>query len=344
MNNTPLNVLFFPVTETTAPESSVLQLKGILFGGFEKPNFIDSDDFIVLPDIYDLQFDYAFRKALLDFKISKIITTHLATYTKLVELGYSSSSSPQLIGENTASILSEQNKVISKLVSDLIEDLEISKPNNEYNLTSLFLLTQCIPGGSNFQKIILLYLLSAQTQNGVSIEVGVMLGKSAIPIAIGSKLSNSDFLAIDTWDDLEVIQHTADPILKSAATEWNRKLMQEIAQSIIHLFLSSAKVHKGDSNSALQDSTNQDILKKKKVTFLHVDANHDFDKVLGDFNSWAPLLADQNYVVFDDTHWRAGSGPRKLVNILIARASFSKVKDIAGSTIFWDLKADIVKP
>ena len=342
MNNTPSRVLFFPVTETTVPESFLLQLKGILFGGYEKPNFIDRDQFIKIPDIYDSEFDSAFKKVLLDLNVSKIITTHLATYTKLVELGYSASSSPQLLGENTASILNHQNKVISKLVLELIEDLEISLPDNDHNLTSLFLLTQCIPGGSNFQKMILLYLLSAQKQNGLSVEVGVMLGKSAIPIAIGSKLSNSEFLAIDTWDDMEVIQHTADPILKSAATEWNRKLMQEIAQSNILLFLDSAKIHKGDSNSALEFLRNQDILKKNKVTFLHIDANHDFDKVLIDFNCWAPLLAEQNYVVFDDTQWRAGSGPRELVNILIEKASFSKVRDIAGSTIFWDLKADIV--
>jgi len=203
---------------------------------------------------------------------------------------------------------------------------------------SLFLLLESVPGGSDFEKILVLYLLTSQTENGLAVEVGVMFGKSAIAIAAAAKESNSTFMALDTWNTEQAAQYSSDPILIKSSEFWDRELMQDLAVNNIHFFNDDSIIFKGDSNTATHYWETQNILPRRSVTFLHIDANHDYDKVVTDIRVWLPFLASENIVVFDDTSWTAGNGPRKLVDLLAKRAKYKKVKDIAGSTIFWNLE------
>jgi hypothetical protein len=331
------NTLFFPVVETSVPETKLLNLIGFYFGGMQKPSFIEKDFWIQIPSIYTKSFDQEFKKILEIYGITKIICNHSSTHLRLVNLGYTSMSDVKLTASNPSQNLNKQKSVLISLIEKISRDLDLKEVEDISRFLSLFMLTESIPGGSNFEKMMLLYLLSSQINNGLMVEVGVMFGKSSIPITIAASESNSKFLAVDTWSDEEVIQHTAHEILKTSSLLWDKNLMHEVADQIIHLFNKDSTVFQGDSKSAVKKWVAEGKITKNSVTFLHVDANHDYDKIMEDVICWAPYLSEQNIVIFDDTDWSAGDGPRKIVDFLKDNAKYKKLIDYSGSTIFWNL-------
>ena len=111
--------------------------------------------------------------------------------------------------------------------------------------------------------------------------------------------------------------------------------MQAIAEELIALAGCKSLVVRGDTSVALERLAEVHEGASARVSLLHIDANHDFEKVKSDWELWQPLLAPDHVVVFDDTSWAAGDGPRRLVDSIIDSGVYENVVDYQGSTFLW---------
>lgn len=114
--------------------------------------------------------------------------------------------------------------------------------------------------------------------------------------------------------------------------------MQAIAEGLIEFAGCRSLVVLGDTSVALERLAEGDQGSVTQVSLLHIDANHDFEKVKSDWERWQPLLTPDHVVVFDDTSWAAGNGPRTLVDSIIDSGVYENVVDYQGSAFLWGLR------
>lgn len=126
--------------------------------------------------------------------------------------------------------------------------------------------------------------------------------------------------------------------MEVGAQTWNWARMQAIAEELIALAGCESLVVRGDTSVALERLAAEDPGPLAQVSLLHIDANHDFEKVKSDWELWQPLLAPEHVVVFDDTSWAAGDGPRRLVDSIVDSGFYENVVDYQGSTFLWGLR------
>ena len=331
-----MTVLYFPTEALDLPStiSSVLS-GGALFGGAVRPLWVPDNRWVELPYIYEPDFASKLVEIVGRHNINAIISRHPASILKLramkelIPLGVQSVAwHPNEVIE----VAAESAKRIKKEVYDLFG---LGDGHDHMSIVALSQVIDGVVGATSTSKAWVLNLLAARPQMGLIVEVGVMFGKSAFPLALGARESGRVFVAVDTWNNDAAVQKDAPAILASGAHSWNRGLMQSTAVALISLSGCESLIVQGDTSVALERITENQPNLAPKVSLLHIDANHDYDKVASDWELWQPFLAPDHVVIFDDTSWAAGDGPRRLVDEIIERGGYENTVDYQGSTFLW---------
>lgn len=128
-------------------------------------------------------------------------------------------------------------------------------------------------------------------ENSVVVEIGSYVGKSSFILASACLERNSKLICIDPFvvgfDGITHFENT-------------REIFKE---NILNVF----------DNVTLFDMTSQDAIKhiKKKIDFLFVDGDHDYEGVVLDCKNYLPKLKNGNNVCFHDFTNRGLDGVRQ---------------------------------
>lgn len=177
---------------------------------------------------------------------------------------------------------------------------------------------------------------------GDFIEIGALFGRSSSVIVQTLNLTGRDnaVLAVDAWKGANAHQQSLPDTLAQAALEvdWDA-----IADSFDINLLPLARsgrfnrlrlpsqaafaIYQRDHRVSSEPFGITDY--EGAISFLHIDANHDYDAVKQDCALWTSRMKPGGWIIFDDYAWRHGSGPGKVADefctarqIDIARAFF----------------------
>lgn len=192
----------------------------------------------------------------------------------------------RIVGEDTSQIALLQN-------SELIRDCNLYKNNNQNFRSHIKKIINNLRGWLSIDEACLLATLASQLPpEKVILEVGSFQGRSTCALAAGSKIgSNNKIHVVDTFSSLNGIfpESTLPVFLKNIKTKGFSKLVT---------------IHQNTSAKEAEKWFNRDI------GLLFIDADHSYESVKNDFNSWSRHLAHNGLIVFHDSNQK---GPNRLI-------------------------------
>lgn len=331
-----MTVLYFPAEDVDVPSSISLVLAGnALFGGTRRPSWVPNNRWVQLPFIYEPGFTPTLMEMVDLHKITTIMSRHPASILKLRATKELTARGVELNSHHPSEVIDVAAEQAGRIKKEVLDLFGLGQDHSHMSIVALSQVLDGVVGATSTSKAWVLNLLAARPQTGAIVEVGVMFGKSAFPLALGARESGALFVAVDTWENHAAVQRDSPQILEALAHSWNREHMKAIAEELIALAGCRSLVVRGDASVALERLAEGDQGSVTQVSLLHIDANHDFEKVKSDWELWQPLLTPDHVVVFDDTSWAAGDGPRKLVDSIIDSGVYKNVVDYQGSTFLW---------
>jgi len=327
------NVLFFPVSDSQVPEISIYTLFGnALIGGLVKPSFVPDEQFVYLPSVYESKFEKFFIEAASMHSIEFVVSQHPVVISVLARLIDQEKIDTKLISVHPQLAVELKYLSAQKVIEQIKKIFSLTKEVDTHEMMALATILEGIIGSTSVSKAWALYQLCVQTEGDLVVEIGVMFGLSAFAQSLACRVSSKKFIGIDTFDTFEAKQSESPKILSEISQVWDRKTMQAIAKNLLKLSGADFELLKADSVEAANIVSR--TYPKKKISILHIDANHDYEKVRRDYYSWVPLLSDNHIIVLDDTKWSGGDGPGKFANELSQNSIYIRVIEFAGSTFF----------
>jgi predicted O-methyltransferase YrrM len=130
-------------------------------------------------------------------------------------------------------------------------------------------------------------------QSSLCVEIGVFGGQSFFAMAWGNP--KAKLVAIDPWTAAEAAQDCAPGA--EEAYYWDG-LHAEFIENL-HRFTAHGRttVLRMTSELALN-------FVQEPIDLLHIDANHDADKVMWDVKNWLPRVRKGGVIVMDDCNWK----------------------------------------
>lgn len=331
--STSRNILYFPLEDDSLPMPVISTVLGnAFFGGHRRPSFIDKAHWIDLPFIYEESFARQLSLKIEKYGLQALVTRHPATLAVLNRLKVSGVLQVEILSTHPQDTQNAQVKKAYEVLESVSELLNLHGDADPMRMITLAALLDGVTGATNMSKLWALHELARQSSNGVVVEIGVMFGRSAAALALGARTCGTCFIGVDTWDNSQAVQNEASNVLLEVASGWNRERMQTFAQHLIAYTGCDHRLIKGTSREAVENlkRTHGDF----RVSLLHIDANHDYAKVREDWEIWSPFLNFKHTVIFDDTSWSAGEGPRRLVDEISRSGLYRNCQDFAGSTFF----------
>lgn len=201
----------------------------------------------------------------------------------------------------------------------------------------------CVPGLCSEDKLLALAAAARLCPAGDVVELGSWWGKSAVALGwLARKYRIGCLLCVDPWDLGEAMQANAD--VNAQTAKWD---MEEV----VAVFQTNLAMLGGDANyMRLASSEAAGIYARRRaarseafgetryagrIALLHVDANHELEKVREDLRLWAPMVAAGGWVVLDDYQWPFGDGPRRAGDELLeAWGDEAVAAFVAGTALF----------
>lgn len=133
------------------------------------------------------------------------------------------------------------------------------------------------------EEVYLAYLAMSCTGEGVIVEIGSYLGRSAVSLGLGS-LQGSRTMVF-TYDHF-----LGDPFMEVSPSQF-ATLQRNIQSSGVASIVIPSNVPSSEAAKSFSDP----------IELLFVDANHAFEEVENDFNLWSPKVIVGGTVAFHDT-------------------------------------------
>ena len=334
----PSNTLVFPATHIEGQsyvQAALERGEGIVQATSEHLSELSvrSDDTLQLPYVYEPEFVDAFLSLVVSHNIERVFAPAAAVHIWLERFINESGLSLQLIGASpikremqkfdklTAKALSFQTFIHACAQSDnALSTLEIA---------AIFQMSGNIYGESNDQKIAAMMAVFASAPKGDVVEIGSLVGKSASVLALLAKRYDiGNFLTIDPWAATPAVQNDSPDLVKvQMISEWT------IENIPLDFSLNLYPIGFGHSNY-IQTESEKGFYKYKqdlsattqifgtvtytgKISVLHIDGNHDYEKVALDCDLWLTLLDANGWLILDDYLWIHGDGPYRVGNDLL---------------------------
>jgi hypothetical protein len=160
-------------------------------------------------------------------------------------------------------------------------------------------------GGCSVSKGYLMAWLIRKYQITSSLDIGVYRGRSLISQAVAhQEYTDGMAYGVDPWIDSEAREND-NPDLREAINKFiDTTNFSAIYEGVAALIL---KLNLGQ-NCTLVRATSCDAIRyfeRKRITFglIHIDGNHDSDRVMEDISLYLPRLRRGGFILMDDVSW-----------------------------------------
>jgi hypothetical protein len=143
-------------------------------------------------------------------------------------------------------------------------------------------------------------------------EIGSWLGKSSYVLTKSIENNKNSFLyCIDPFDGSG---DTSSEFIYGQKKKSSKKPLLAIFKENMEKLGTLKLIH-------ILKGYSFDIVKKfnKKIDFLFIDGNHDYESVLQDYKDWSPLVKIGGYIAFHDVGAAHTTGPKQVVELEIVR-------------------------
>ena len=192
-------------------------------------------------------------------------------------------------------------------------------------------------GGSSASKGYLMAWLIRKYQITSSIDIGVYRGRSLVPQAICHReFTGGKAYGVDPWSKIEA-RETDNPALRDAidsfidATDFTA-IHADVGFLIQRLNLNkNCELLRETSSSAIR------YFEREGITFglIHIDGNHDSDRVMADVSLYLPRLNSGGFVVIDDASWDSVKPAYAAVSLRL-RKVYERKDALNDYAVFWD--------
>jgi predicted O-methyltransferase YrrM len=172
-------------------------------------------------------------------------------------------------------------------------------------------------GMTSFDEADLLYRLAKQTKEGCIVEVGSYRGRSTVALGRGSLDGHrAPVFAIEPHEEfVGILGGQFGPEDRAA---FFRAMLDTACYQIVRLINLSSEVVAPNWS--------------KPIGLLWIDGDHSYEGVKRDWECWAPHLAANATVAFDDSLDQS-IGPYKLINELVQAGGYRKTELVGKVTV-----------
>lgn len=353
---TPAATLVFPATH---PDGRIyiaeaLEREETVIAATSEHNSELSDEIagmVYLPYVYESNFHDFFLSFVAKQNVTRIYAPVAAVHSWLSRFIVDNKLSIRLIGESPIKReMGRFNRLMQKVTNyrsfiDECADGVCDLSNIE--IASVFRMTGNIYGESNDQKIAAMMAIFSSAPKGDVIEIGSLVGKSASVLALmARRYKVGNVLAIDPWQKGAATQNDSpDNVKVHMVGEWDYEILpQNFSINIMpvglgHFNFLRMESEKGFHTYQKNPHVTTDIFGTTSYTgsisVIHIDGNHDFDKVNLDCKLWLPLLDVHGWLILDDYIWAHGDGPYHVGNTLLStRTAEIERSFVCGKALF----------
>ena len=192
-------------------------------------------------------------------------------------------------------------------------------------------------GGSSASKGYLMAWLIREYEIASSVDIGVYRGRSLVPQAICHReFTGGKAYGVDPWSKIEA-RETDNPVLRTAIDRFIDEtdfaaICAEVGTLIQRLDLEkNCQLVRETSSSAIR------YFERESITFglIHIDGNHDSDRVMADVALYLPRLSSGGFVVMDDVSWDSVKPAYSAVSMRL-RKVYQKQDASNDYAVFWD--------
>lgn len=290
----------------------------------------------VLPTIHDKNFEREFLLIVAIHKVKRILcpVASVHIFMKKFLADEKLDVDIKLIGESPIErelrqydeLMVRTSKVLPLIDHYSFGDETIS----EIEVAALLKRSSQIYGESNDEKIAAMISIFATAQEGDVVEIGSLAGRTAfILLYLADNYGVGNVLTIDPWGATEGAQKDSPQLLTDMTNQWDHeKLMSLFYMNIIPSRITDHAHLRATSDKAFDAYENGDLFfittEERKVTFtgeisvIHIDGNHDYDRVKSDCDKWLTKLVSGGWLILDDYVWAHGDGPKRAGDELLA--------------------------
>lgn len=281
-----------------------------------------------LPSIYEEGFRDAILALLFENDIEKIYCPSTQVYEFLKGLGLYA----PLIGKSPAIAQAEYYKDLIKQADRSLEFIDSIYQDNllgNIEIAALLRQTSLVYGESHNSKLLAMAAIFADAPyNGGIVEVGALLGKTALAIGMLANWSSfTDVFIVDSWcsspqkDSPQAIQDIAD------LWDWNTtfKGFQINTAVLPSDVFNYYRCNSADAHAVYSSGSHA------KISVLHIDANHDYDQVKQDYDLWRPHVLPGGWLILDDYVWSHGDGPKRVGDAALENENIERAFTCGGA-------------
>jgi len=192
-------------------------------------------------------------------------------------------------------------------------------------------------GGCSVSKGYLMAWLIRKYQITASVDIGVYRGRSLVPQAVAHReFTGGKAYGVDPWLNAEVSE-TGNPALREAIDRFIDTtdfpaIYEEVKALIRRLKL--------DQNCILVREKSCDAIRyfrREDMRFglIHIDGNHDSDRVTADVSLYLPRLKRGGFVVMDDVSWDSVTSAYAAVSKRLCKI-YQRLDALNDYAVFWD--------
>ncbi|MBC3880290.1 class I SAM-dependent methyltransferase [Undibacterium sp. LX40W] len=310
--------------------------KLVLASSIKDPEFVSQyGELHLLPYVVDTDFSEAFISLVASYRVTSIYAPVAAVFTWLEQFISQNNLSIRLLG---ASPIKSEVKRFDQLMGtvdqyrDFIDTCAgVVSPLKDLEIAAIFRMARHIYGETNEQKIAAMMGIFAGVPRGDVIEIGSLVGRSvAVMCFLARRFELGKVLAIDPWQLHASIQKDS-PVTAGVDLpgEWDyRMLPQDFCVNTLPVGLGYLNYYQAESVDAFNVYCEQKQITSAefgvtnyegKISVIHIDGNHDFEKVKLDCELWVPLIKPGGCLILDDYFWVHGDGPKRVGDTLVER-------------------------
>lgn len=277
----------------------------------------------VMPTIHDSKFKETFLYCVNAEKITHLFCP-VASVHKFME---TFDHGLVLLGESPIRRAMREHRELMERVAELASRYDLT-PYTVFEVAGVLKAAMNIYGESNEEKIAAMMRIFTDAPGGDVVEVGCLMGRTALVLRWLSIRYRRFLLTVDPWSPTAGVQNDSPPLLRAMTEEWDWALVAEaFAVNLAPLgHLNHLRMPSADAFTEYAKDFDS-----SRIAVLHIDGNHDYDSVTQDILLWRSCMMPGSWLVLDDYAWAHGDGPRRAGDELLAEGRHEGAFEAGGA-------------
>jgi len=305
----------------------------------------------LLPYIYEKEFETLFLELIRQHNISQIFCPIPSVHVFVSQLIAKEKLNLRHLTHMPIRVYQDNFLDLQQKASSAIAHINNISPGptklTHSDVTAILQYVNSTYGESSFDKICSIMGIFHDMPQGDIVEIGVLAGKTAGLLALMNRYYKTGaILAIDPWTRDEALQAEFPSSVRDVMMdEWDFDLLATsfvinmlpiICQSFNYLRMCSEDAFTHFCSTPYVSSQEFGTVEyKQRIAMIHIDGNHDYEKVKLDCDLWLTKLAPGAWLVLDDYLWPHGDGPNRVGHELLTnQAKYIEQSFVSGGALF----------